>query len=78
MYFLRPLAMGVALALLTGSTLAASPTVHIPEIPVKMYGRYLPEEIEALKSTLRGNVYDEGLLGTFCMRQGTCAAAEDD
>lgn len=59
-------------------TLAASPTVHIPEIPVKMYGRYLPEEIEALKSTLRGNVYDEGLLGTFCMRQGTCAAAEDD
>ena len=37
-----------------------------------------PEEIEALKSTLRGNVFDEGLLGTFCMRQGTCAAAEDD
>lgn len=59
-------------------TLAASPTVRIPEIPVKMYGRYLPEEIEALKSALRGNAFDEGLLSSFCMRQGTCRAAEDD
>jgi hypothetical protein len=59
-------------------TLAASPTVRIPEIPVKMYGRYLPEEIEALKSALRGNAFDEGLLGTFCMRQGTCETTLDD
>ena len=59
-------------------TLAASPTVRIPEIPVKMYGRYLPEEIEALKSALRGNAFDEGLLGTFCMRQGTCEMTGDD
>ena len=59
-------------------TLAASPTVRIPEIPVKMYGRYLPEEIEALKRTLRGNAFDEGLLGTFCMRQGMRAAGQID
>jgi hypothetical protein len=52
-------------------TLATSPTVRIPEIPVKMYGRYLPEEIEALKRTLRGHAFDEGLLGTFCMGRGT-------
>jgi hypothetical protein len=59
-------------------TLASSPTVRIPAIPVKMYGRYLPEEIETLKSTLRGNAFDEGLLGTFCMHQGMCAAEQND
>jgi hypothetical protein len=45
--------------------LAASPTIRIPEIPIKMYGRYLPEEIAALKCTLQGNAIDGGLLGTF-------------
>lgn len=42
--------------------LAASPTVHVPEIPIKMYGRYLPEEIAALKCALHGNAIDGGLL----------------
>jgi hypothetical protein len=54
--------------------LASSPTVRVPEIPIKMYGRYLPEEIEALKCTLRGSAIDEGLLGTFCLRPGMCEA----
>jgi hypothetical protein len=42
--------------------LAASPSVRIPEIPIKMYGRYLPEEIAALKCALHGNAIDDGLL----------------
>jgi len=50
--------------------LAASPTIRIPEIPIKMYGRYLPEEIAALKCTLHGNAIDGGLLGTFFLHQG--------
>jgi hypothetical protein len=45
--------------------LAASPTIDIPEIPVKMYGRYLPEEIAALKRALYGEATEGGLLGTF-------------
>lgn len=49
--------------------LAASPTIRIPEIPIKMYGRYLPEEIAALKCTLHGNAIDGGLLGTFFLHQ---------
>lgn len=58
-------------------TLATSPTVRIPEIPVKMYGRYLPEEIEALKRALRGHAFEEGLLGTFRMGQ-THVATQDE
>jgi hypothetical protein len=50
--------------------LAASPTVRIPEIPIKMYGRYLPEEIAALKCALHGNAIDGGLLSAFCLHQG--------
>jgi hypothetical protein len=50
-------------------TLASSPTTRIEEIPIKMYGRYLPEEIEALKSELHGAVKDGGLLGTFSFQQ---------
>lgn len=49
--------------------LAASPTVRVPEIPVKLYGRYLPEEIEALKRSLDGTPVSDGLLGTFCLGQ---------
>lgn len=62
--------------------LAASPTIRIPEIPIKMYGRYLPEEVAALKCALHGNTMDDGMLGTFCLRQdrqgnrpGACARA---
>ena len=59
-------------------TLATSPTVRIPEIPVKMYGRYLPEEIESLKRGLRGHAYEEGLLGTFRMDHKAPAATLDE
>ena len=50
--------------------LAASPTVDIPEIPIKMYGRYLPEEIAALKCSLCGKAAEGGLLGTFWPHAG--------
>ncbi len=45
--------------------LASSPSVAIEEIPIKMYGRYLPEEIAALKSALYGNTIDGNLLNSF-------------
>lgn len=51
-------------------TLATSPTIHVPELPIKMYGRYLPEEITALKRALYGNPTDDGLLGTFYLHEG--------
>jgi len=50
-------------------SLAASPKTRIPEIPVKLYGRYLPEEITAITCALHGNTLDGGLLGTFCLQQ---------
>ncbi len=49
--------------------LASSPTVSIPEIPIKMYGRYLPEAIATLKCALHGIDIDGGLLSTFCPEQ---------
>jgi hypothetical protein len=45
--------------------LASSPSVTIEEIPIKMYGRYLPEEIAALKSALYGNTVEGNLLNSF-------------
>ncbi len=50
--------------------LAASPTVDIPEIPIKMYGRYLPEEIAALRCSLCGKAAEGGLLGSFWPHAG--------
>lgn len=50
-------------------SLAASPKTHIPEIPVKLYGRYLPEEITAITCALHGNTMDGGLLDVFCLQQ---------
>ncbi len=50
-------------------SLAASPKTRIPEIPVKLHGRYLPEEITAITCALHGNTMDGGLLGTFCLQQ---------
>lgn len=47
--------------------LATSPAISVPELPIKMYGRYLPEEIAALKRALYGDPMDDGLLGTFCL-----------
>jgi len=49
-------------------TVAASPTVDVPELPIKMYGRYLPETINAAKCTLFGNEIDGGLLDAFCLQ----------
>lgn len=49
--------------------LASSPTVSIPQIPIKMYGRYLPEAIATLKCALYGTDIDGGLLSTFCPEQ---------
>ncbi|SFJ64072.1 hypothetical protein SAMN04488082_10525 [Desulfomicrobium apsheronum] len=50
--------------------LASSPTIRVPEIPIKIYGRYLPEEISALKRSLYGSPVEDGLLGTFCLHEG--------
>ncbi len=50
-------------------SLAASPITRIPQIPIKLYGRYLPEEIATLKCDLYGNTIDGGLLGTFCLQK---------
>jgi len=49
-------------------TVAASPMVDVPELPIKMYGRYLPETINAAKCTLFGNEIDGGLLDAFCLQ----------
>ena len=49
--------------------LASSPTVSISKIPFKMYGRYLPESIAALKCALQGNDISGDLLSTFCLQQ---------
>lgn len=51
-------------------SLAASPITRIPQIPIKLYGRYLPEEIATLKCDLHDNTIDGGLLGTFCLQKG--------
>jgi hypothetical protein len=46
--------------------LAFSPTVEIPELPVKIYGRYLPETITASKWALYGYEKDDQVLNAFC------------
>ncbi|BDD87758.1 hypothetical protein [Desulfofustis limnaeus] len=51
-------------------TLALSPTVNIAELPVKMYGRYLPETIAIAKCALCGNRSDDGLLQSFSLVAG--------
>lgn len=38
------------------------------ELPVKMYGRYLPETITSAKCALFGNEIDGGLLSAFCLQ----------
>ncbi|MDZ7761238.1 MAG: hypothetical protein U5L00_13425 [Desulfovermiculus sp.] len=50
-------------------TLAASPTVDVSELPIKMYGRYLPETIASAKSALFGKDIDGGLLDAFCLKK---------
>ncbi len=48
--------------------LASSPTVHIPELPIKMYGRYLPEAIAALKCSLCSKGVEGDPLSAFCLK----------
>ncbi|MDZ7696222.1 MAG: hypothetical protein U5R49_04575 [Deltaproteobacteria bacterium] len=48
-------------------TLAMAPVVEVPELPVRLYGRYLPETIRAAKCALFGNDIDGSLLNAFCV-----------
>jgi hypothetical protein len=48
--------------------LASSPTTEIAELPIKMYGRYLPETIASAKGTLFGYDIDAGMLDAFCLK----------
>lgn len=48
-------------------TLAMAPVVDVTELPIKLYGRYLPETIGAVKCALFGNDIDGSLLNAFCL-----------
>jgi len=48
-------------------TLAMAPVLDMPELPIKLYGRYLPETIRAVKCALFGNDIDGSLLNAFCL-----------
>lgn len=48
-------------------TLAMAPVINVPELPIKIYGRYLPETIRAIKCDLFGNDIDGSLLNAFCL-----------
>ncbi len=52
--------------------LSFSPTVKIPELPVKIYGRYLPETIAASKWALYGYEKDDQVINAFCPK-GYCS-----
>ena len=49
--------------------LAISPSVVIPELPVKIYGRYLPETIASAKWALYGHEIDDSILNAFCAKR---------
>jgi hypothetical protein len=51
-------------------TLAMAPVVDVTELPIKLYGRYLPETIGAVKCALFGNDIDGSLLNAFCLGSG--------
>lgn len=61
-----PIAQNAAYLIEYLLALASSPTVDVREVPIKMYGRYLPETIASAKSALFGNEIDGGLLDAFC------------
>jgi hypothetical protein len=63
-----PIAQNAAYLIEYLLALAASPTVDVPELPIKMYGRYLPETIASAKGILFGNDVDVGLLDAFCFK----------
>ncbi|MDZ7580816.1 MAG: hypothetical protein U5R30_09410 [Deltaproteobacteria bacterium] len=62
-----PIAQNAAYLIEYLLALAASPTVHVTELPIKLYGRYLPETIASAKCALFGNDIDGGLLRAFCL-----------
>jgi len=65
-----PIAQNAAYLIEYMLALAASPTVEVKELPIKMYGRYLPETIASTKSALFGKELDGGLLDAFSMKLG--------
>jgi hypothetical protein len=48
--------------------LASSPVIAVPELPVKMCGRYLPETIVTAKYAPFGNVIEVDLLNAYCLQ----------
>ena len=48
--------------------LASAPVIDVPELPVKMYGRYLPETIVTAKYAPFGNVIEVDLLNAYCLQ----------
>ncbi|HDQ41933.1 MAG TPA: hypothetical protein ENN39_13030 [Desulfonatronum sp.] len=67
-----PIAQNAAYLIEYLLTLASSPTVDVPELPIKMYGRYLPETVVAAKCALFGQEIDCGLLHAF-FSQASCS-----
>lgn len=65
-----PIAQNAAYLIEYLLTLAAAPTVSVTELPIKMYGRYLPETVASTKCALFGNEIDGGLLDAFCLQSG--------
>jgi hypothetical protein len=49
---------------------AYAPTVHVPELPIKMWGRYLPETLAGAMRSLYGIETDGILLRTFTTNSG--------
>ncbi len=66
--FCGPIAQNAASLVEYLLALALSPTVIISELPIKMYGRYLPETIAIAKCALCGKKHDDGLLQAFSPR----------
>jgi len=66
-----PIAQNAAYLIEYMLALAASPTVHVKELPIKMYGRYLPETIASTKAALFGKEIDGGLMDAFSMKLGS-------
>lgn len=48
--------------------LALAPATGVAELPIKMYGRYLPESIVAVKNELFGREADGCLVDAYCLR----------
>ncbi len=61
-----PLAQNAAYIVEYLLALASSPTVVLQELPVKMYGRYLPETIATSKWALYGYDVDSAIVNAFC------------